>query len=82
MELPVASAIGVLTAGGLYPILPLRTFSVAVGTALLSCAVNLFLFGSGRLAPDMPPILAPRARHTPIRCRRRWCSRRSGSPSG
>lgn len=58
MELLVASAIGVLTAGGVYLILRLRTFPVILGLALLSYAVNVFLFASGRLAIDMPPILS------------------------
>ena len=57
MEALVASAIGVLTAAGVYLILRLRTFPVVVGTSMLSYAVNLFLFSSGRLAIDLPPIL-------------------------
>ena len=44
MELLVASAIGILTAGGLYLLLRLRTFPV-------------FLFASGRLTTAAPPIL-------------------------
>lgn len=56
MELLLSSAIGVLTASGLYLILRLRTFPVVVGTAMLSYAVNVFLFSSGRLAVGMPPI--------------------------
>ena len=38
--------------------LRLRTFPVILGLALLSYAVNVFLFASGRLANDLPPILA------------------------
>jgi len=57
MELLVASAVGVLTAAGVYLVLRLRTFPVIVGTALLSYAVNIFLFASGRLQIDQPPIL-------------------------
>lgn len=57
MELLLASAVGMLTAAGIYLILRLRTFPVIVGTAFLSYAVNLFLFASGRLARGMPPIL-------------------------
>ena len=56
MEALVASAIGVLTAAGVYLILRRRSFPVIVGTVLLSYAVNLFLFASGRLAIDLPPI--------------------------
>lgn len=59
MELIVASAIGVLTTGGVYLLLRLRTFPVILGIALLSYAVNVFLFASGRLWIDMSPILSP-----------------------
>ena len=57
MELLVASSVGVLTAAGIYLVLRLRTFPVIVGTALLSYAVNVFLFASGRLAVNQPPVL-------------------------
>ncbi len=57
MEFLVASAIGVLTAGGLYMMLRLRTFPVILGIALLTYAVNVFLFASGRLTTGAPPIL-------------------------
>ena len=58
MEFIVASAVGALTAGGVYLLLRLRTFPVILGLALLSYAVNVFLFASGRLAVNMPPILS------------------------
>lgn len=57
MELLLASAVGVLTAAGIYLVLRLRTFPVIVGTGFLSYAVNLFLFASGRLAINQPPVL-------------------------
>ncbi|TCO71739.1 Na+/H+ antiporter subunit C [Rhodovulum euryhalinum] len=57
MELVVASAVGVLTAGGVYLILRLRAFPVILGLALLSYAVNVFLFATGRLAINAPPVL-------------------------
>ncbi len=57
MEMLVASAVGVLTAGGVYLILRLRAFPVILGLALLSYAVNVFLFSSGRLAVGLPPVL-------------------------
>ncbi|MBC7145602.1 MAG: Na+/H+ antiporter subunit C [Thioclava marina] len=57
MELLVASAIGVLTAAGIYMILRLRSFPVVVGMSLLSYAVNVFLFATGRLVINQPPIL-------------------------
>lgn len=59
MELIVASTVGGLTAAGVYLILRLRTFATILGLALLSYAVNVFLFASGGLAVDMPPILSP-----------------------
>lgn len=58
MEIIVASSIGTLTAGGVYLLLRLRTFPVILGLALLSYAVNVFLFASGRLAIDQSPILS------------------------
>jgi len=58
MELLVASSVAVLTAGGIYLILRLRTFPVILGISLLSYAVNVFLFASGRLAIDQSPILS------------------------
>lgn len=57
MEALLSIAIGLQTAGGVYLVLRRRTFSVIIGTALLTYAVNLFLFASGRLAIDMPPVL-------------------------
>ena len=59
MEIIVASTVGILTAGGVYLLLRLRTFPVILGLALLSYAVNVFLFASGRLAIDQSPILSP-----------------------
>ena len=43
------AAIGVLTAAGIYLVLRLRTFPVILGMSLLTYAVNVFLFASGRL---------------------------------
>ncbi|WP_417207723.1 Na+/H+ antiporter subunit C [Antarctobacter sp.] len=57
MEILVASAIGVLTTGGVYLILRLRAFPVILGLSLLSYAVNIFLVSTGRLAINAPPIL-------------------------
>ncbi len=57
MELLVASAIGILTAGGLYLTLRLRTFPVILGISLLTYAVNVFLFASPPLTIGAPPIL-------------------------
>lgn len=57
MELLVASAVAILTACGVYLVLRQRTFPVIIGVSLLSYAVNIFLFATGRLALNMPPIL-------------------------
>lgn len=57
MELLVASAIGILTAAGLYLVLRQRTFPIIVGVSLLTYAVNVFLFASGRLTVGASPIL-------------------------
>lgn len=57
MEYVVALAIGVLTACGVWLILRPRTFQVIMGLALLSYAVNLFIFSMGRLTTGRPPIL-------------------------
>ncbi len=61
MEILVASGIGVLTAAGVYLVLRSRTFPVILGLSLLSYAVNVFLFASGRLAVDLPPVLGETA---------------------
>lgn len=58
MELIYALAIGVLTGSGLWLLLRPRTFQVIMGLALLSYAVNLFIFGMGRLTPGRAPIIA------------------------
>lgn len=57
MELLVASAVAILTACGVYLVLRQRTFPVILGLSLLSYAVNVFLFATGRLALNMPPVL-------------------------
>ena len=57
MELLVASAIGVMTAAGIYLVLRLRTFPVILGISLLTYAVNVFLFTSGRVTVGAPPVL-------------------------
>lgn len=58
MEILVASAIGIMTAAGIYLVLRQRTFPVILGISLLTYAVNIFLFASGRLTVGAPPILA------------------------
>lgn len=57
MEAVLALAIGVLGGSGVWLLLRPRTFQVVLGLALLSYAVNLFIFGMGRLVTDKPPII-------------------------
>ncbi|MBD3763162.1 MAG: Na+/H+ antiporter subunit C [Rhodobacterales bacterium] len=57
MELLIAAAVGGLTAAGVYLMLRQRAFPVILGLSLLSYAVNLFIFASGRVALALPPIL-------------------------
>lgn len=57
MELLVASALGVVTACGVYLLLRARTFSVVLGLSLLSYATNVFLFAMGRLAVNSAPVI-------------------------
>lgn len=61
MELLFACAVGLLSAAGLYLVLRLRSFPVILGMSLLSYAVNLFLFGTGRLVVNLPPVLSESA---------------------
>ncbi|MDP1616821.1 MAG: Na+/H+ antiporter subunit C [Phenylobacterium sp.] len=56
IEFLVASAVGVLSAAGIYLVLRARTFPVVLGLAFMSYAINVFLFSSGRLVVDQPPI--------------------------
>jgi len=57
MEFLFASAVGILTAAGVYLILRKRTFPVILGLSLLTYGVNLFLFATGRLMVNAPPVL-------------------------
>ena len=57
MEYLLATAIGVMTAAGIYLLLRQRTFPVILGISMLTYAVNLFLFASGRVAINLPPVL-------------------------
>jgi multicomponent K+:H+ antiporter subunit C len=58
MELLVASALGLVTACGVYLMLRGRTFSVVLGLTLIGYAVNVFIFVMGRLAVGVPPLVA------------------------
>ena len=57
MEFYVATAIGLLCAAGLRLICEGRSFPVILGTTFLSHAINLFLFASGRLVANRPPVV-------------------------
>jgi multicomponent K+:H+ antiporter subunit C len=61
MEALMSAIIGLLTACGVYLLLRARTFPVVLGLTLLSYAVNLFLFASGRLTMGAPPIIRDQA---------------------
>lgn len=57
MEMVLSAAIGILAASGIWLLLRPRTFQVIVGLCLLSYAVNLFIFSTGRLTLGAPPIM-------------------------
>lgn len=57
MELIIALAIGVFTTCGVWLLLRPRTFQVIIGLSLLSYAVNLFIFGMGRMRINAAPVL-------------------------
>ena len=56
MELVLAIAIGILFAAGIWLALRPRSFQVIMGLMLMSYAVNLFIFISGRLWVDKPAL--------------------------
>lgn len=64
MEFLFASAVGVMTATGIYLMLRMRTFPVILGLAMVTYAVNVFLFASGRLVLNAPPVLSDAASYT------------------
>ncbi len=57
MELIVTLAIAALTGSGVWLLLRPRTFQVIIGLALLSYAVNLFIFSMGRLRVGAAAVL-------------------------
>ena len=56
MEPVIAAAIGILTASGVWLILRPRTYQFVMGLALLSYAVNIFIFSMGRLRVNAAPV--------------------------
>jgi multicomponent K+:H+ antiporter subunit C len=57
MEIVLSIAIGVLAGSGIWLLLRPRTFQVIMGLSLCSYAVNLFIFGMGRINVDSPPVI-------------------------
>jgi multicomponent K+:H+ antiporter subunit C len=57
VEAVLALVIGVLGGAGVWLVLRPRTFQVILGLALLSYAVNLFIFSMGSLFIDKPPLI-------------------------
>lgn len=57
VEALVASGIGLVTATGLYLLLRGRSFPVVLGLSLIGYAVNVFIFATGRLWVDRPPLV-------------------------
>ncbi|WP_342641085.1 Na+/H+ antiporter subunit C [Rhodoligotrophos ferricapiens] len=66
MELLLALAIAVLTGSGVWLMLRPRTYQVIMGLSLLSYAVNLFIFGMGRLRIGAPPLVEAGASADPM----------------
>ena len=64
MEFTFALGVGVLTTAGIYLMLRAQTFPVIVGLTLLSYAVNLFLFASGRLTVNGAAIIGQSQTYT------------------
>ncbi|TCS36535.1 multisubunit potassium/proton antiporter PhaC subunit [Paucimonas lemoignei] len=57
MEIIYAVAVGILAGSGVWLLLRPRTFQLIMGLSLLGYAVNLFIFGMGRLAVGKAPII-------------------------
>jgi multicomponent K+:H+ antiporter subunit C len=58
MEALMALVIGALVGGGVYLILRARTFPVVLGLMMMSYGVNLFIFATGRLELNKPPLIS------------------------
>ena len=61
MELLLSIGIGLLVACGVFLLLRPRSFSVVLGLALLSYAVNILILMGGRLDRRTPPLALPGA---------------------
>ena len=61
MEIILSLAIGVLAGSGIWLLLRPRTFQVIMGLSLVAYAVNLFIFGMGRITLGAPPVFSDHA---------------------
>lgn len=59
MELILAIGIGALIGSGVWLLLRPRTYQVIIGLSLIAYGVNLFIFSTGRLRINAPPVLVP-----------------------
>ncbi len=77
MEIVLSLAIGVLAGSGIWLLLRPRTFQVIMGLSLCSYAVNLFIFGMGRIKLGAPPVIQAELGGDPSKyadpCPKRWC---------
>ncbi|GAB3298789.1 Na+/H+ antiporter subunit C [Pseudidiomarina andamanensis] len=64
MEALYSVTVGILTACSIYLILRGRSFPIVIGITMLSYAVNLFLFSTGRLVLNQLPIIGNQAEYT------------------
>jgi multicomponent K+:H+ antiporter subunit C len=64
MEALYAITVGMLTACSVYLVLRGRSFPIVIGLTMLSYAVNLFLFSTGRLVIGELPIIGAQASYT------------------
>lgn len=64
MEALYAITVGMLTACSIYLILRGRSFPIVIGITMLSYAVNLFLFSTGRLVMNELPVIGNQETYT------------------
>lgn len=64
MEILYATCVGILVTCGIFLLLRARTFPVVLGLTMMSYAVNLFLFASGRLNSNQAAVLGQSAQYS------------------
>ncbi len=64
MEALYAITVGMLTACSVYLVLRGRSFPIVIGLTMLSYAVNLFLFSTGRLVIGELPLIGAQENYT------------------